>query len=183
MTSESVSAGLFRQLARNSLWSNNRLHAACARLSEADYFAERPAFFGSIHGTLNHILQIDRLYLERLAARRPEAPPYGVEQAPDLASLTAAQDAVDRRLIALLEGFDEAALVASVSWISRGGQERKNPRHAVLLHLFLHQVHHRGQVHGMLSQTDVPPPQLDEFFLEEDAVRRAADLEALGLSC
>ena len=52
----------------------------------------------------------------------------------------------------------------------------------MLLHLFLHQVHHRGQVHDMLAQTDVPPPQLDEFLLEEDAARRAADLEALDLS-
>ena len=178
----SVSGIVFRQLARNNLWSNHRLHAACARLSEADYRAARPAFFGSIHGTLNHILQIDRLYLERLAARRPEAPPYGEEQAPDRASLTVVQRDLDRRLIDLVESFDEAALAAPVSWVSRGGQETANPRHAVLLHLFLHQVHHRGQLHDMLAQTDVPPPQLDEFLLEEDAARRAADLEALGLS-
>jgi len=182
MIMETVSGAVFRQLARNNLWSNYRLHAACARLSEADYVARRPAFFGSIHGTLNHILQIDRLYFERLAERRPEAPPYGEEQAPDLALLTVAQQALDRQLIALVEGFDEAALAAPVSWVSRGGQETANPRHAVLLHLFLHQVHHRGQVHDMLAQTDVPPPQLDEFFLEEDAARRAADLEALDLS-
>lgn len=178
----SVSGSVFRQLARNNLWSNYRLHAACARLVEAGYFAKRPSFFGSIHETLNHILQIDRLYVERLAARRPEAPPYGVEQAPDLSSLTVAQRELDRRLIALVEDFDDEALAASVSWVSRGGQETANPRHAVLLHLFLHQVHHRGQVHDMLAQTDVQPPQLDEFFLEEDAIRRAADLDALGLS-
>ena len=182
MNGDTLSRAVFRQLARNNLWSNYRLLAACAQLSEAAYFAERPAFFGSIHGTLNHILQIDRLYLERLAEGRPEAPPYGEPQAAGLASLTAAQQEVDRRLLDLIEGFDDAVLAAPVSWVSRGGQETSNPRHAVLLHLFLHQAHHRGQVHDMLAQTEVPPPQLDEFLLEEDATRRAADLEALGLS-
>ena len=39
---------------------------------------------------------------------------------------------------------------------------------AVLAHLFQHQIHHRGQAHAMLAGTDVPPPQLDEFFLDWD---------------
>jgi uncharacterized damage-inducible protein DinB len=51
----------------------------------------------------------------------------------------------------------------------------------VLAHLFVHQIHHRGQVHAMLAGTDVPPPQLDEFFLEGDAPLIANDLAALGL--
>jgi hypothetical protein len=50
----------------------------------------------------------------------------------------------------------------------------------VLTHLFVHQIHHRGQVHAMLAGTSVPPPQLDEFFLAQDAALRAGDLAALG---
>jgi len=53
--------------------------------------------------------------------------------------------------------------------------------HAVLAHLFVHQIHHRGQAHAMLSGTRVAPPQLDEFFLVWDAPRRAAELRRLGL--
>jgi uncharacterized damage-inducible protein DinB len=52
----------------------------------------------------------------------------------------------------------------------------------VLAHLFQHDIHHRGQVHAMLAGTRVAPPQLDEFFLAQDAPLRAAELEALGLA-
>ncbi|TMA85157.1 MAG: damage-inducible protein DinB, partial [Deltaproteobacteria bacterium] len=51
-----------------------------------------------------------------------------------------------------------------------------------LAHLFVHQIHHRGQAHAMLAGTSVPPPQLDEFLLASDAPVRAADLEGLGFS-
>ncbi len=51
----------------------------------------------------------------------------------------------------------------------------------VLLHLFAHQIHHRGQVHAMLSGTSCAPPQLDEFLMAEDAQRRRAELHALNL--
>ena len=50
----------------------------------------------------------------------------------------------------------------------------------VLAHLFQHDVHHRGQIHAMLAGTAVPPPQLDEFFLRQDAPLRAAEMQALG---
>ena len=49
-----------------------------------------------------------------------------------------------------------------------------------LMHLFLHSQHHRGQAHAMLSGTSVPPPQLDEFFMADDAAARAEDVAALG---
>ena len=68
----------------------------------------------------------------------------------------------------------------------RPGGKRYEERAAdVLAHLFVHQIHHRGQAHAMLSDTDVAPPQLDEFFLAQDAPLRADDLRelrALGLS-
>jgi uncharacterized damage-inducible protein DinB len=50
----------------------------------------------------------------------------------------------------------------------------------LLLHLFQHQVHHRGQAHAMLSATTVPPPQLDEFFAAEEAPLRAREFAELG---
>ncbi|MGF1609563.1 MAG: DinB family protein [Kiloniellales bacterium] len=183
MAEPQPAAAMIRLMARNNLWSNNRLHQACAALSEAQYRQARPSFFGSIHGTLNHILQVDRLYLDRLERRRPTPPPYGEEQCPDLASLSAAQDAADRRLIVLCDGWNDADLATTVSWVTRTrhGGETSNTISATLLHLFQHQIHHRGQVHDMLSQTDVSPPQLDEFFLEEDAERVARELAELGV--
>jgi uncharacterized damage-inducible protein DinB len=53
--------------------------------------------------------------------------------------------------------------------------------HAVLSHLFVHQIHHRGQAHAMLAGTRVKPPQLDEFFLAWDAPLREQEVRKLGL--
>ena len=51
----------------------------------------------------------------------------------------------------------------------------------ILAHVFLHDIHHRGQVHAMLSGTSVAPPQLDEFLLDYDLKLRKAEVERLGL--
>jgi len=53
---------------------------------------------------------------------------------------------------------------------------------SVLPHLFIHQIHHRGQAHAMLSGTTVKPPQLDEFFLFEDHAATLPELASIGLS-
>ena len=55
----------FTTLARYNRWANRRVYEACAALSDADYRRPRPAFFGSIHGTLNHLLAGDRVWLGR----------------------------------------------------------------------------------------------------------------------
>ncbi|MDJ0944025.1 MAG: DinB family protein [Kiloniellales bacterium] len=172
----------FAILARNNLWSNHRLHGACAQLSGGEYRKpRRAAFFGSIHGTLNHILLIDRYYLDRLAGRAEDRFDYHVELAPDLPGLTAAQESADRRLLDLTLSLSEAGLEAPVTLSGYDGKPLQDPVRSVLLHLFLHQVHHRGQVHALLKETPVEPPQLDEFFLSQDLGRREAELRELGL--
>ena len=65
--------------------------------------------------------------------------------------------------------------------MSRGeGRWQVERTDRLLLHLFQHDIHHRGQAHAMLAGTRVPPPQLDEFFSVGDAALRAPDLAALG---
>ncbi len=167
--------------AENNAWSNHRLHAACAALPPEAYFAKRPCFFGSIHNTLHHLLLVDHRYMERIEGRLapdelPGELPHG-----DLAVLTESQRAADRRLIALVEGIDEASLAEPVRILDEAGEAWFDPLYRVLAHLFVHQVHHRGQVHDLLSQTAVAPPQLDEFFLSQDASRRAEEMATLAL--
>ena len=70
----------------------------------------------------------------------------------------------------------------TVRILDEAGEAWLDPLYRVLAHLFVHQVHHRGQVHDLLSQTAVAPPQLDEFFLSQDASRRAEEMTALALS-
>jgi uncharacterized damage-inducible protein DinB len=86
---------------------------------------------------------------------------------------------VDDRLIAVCEGLDDAALEREVR-VHRGERVQVERRDRLLLHLFQHQIHHRGQAHAMLSGTDVAPPQLDEFFSVMDAALRADEMTALG---
>jgi len=64
--------------------------------------------------------------------------------------------------------------------LNRGARVQVERVDRLLLHLFQHQVHHRGQAHAMLSATGVSPPQLDEFFVEEDAPLRKAEMQRLG---
>ena len=168
--------------AENNAWSNARLYRACAALAPEAYFAKRPCFFGSIHNTLHHLLLVDHRYMERIEGRLPpdELPadmPHG-----DLAAMTGSRRAADRRLIELVRGIGEDRLAEPVRIVDEAGKAWFDPLHRVLAHLFVHQVHHRGQVHDLLSQTAVAPPQLDEFFLSQDAPRRADEVRSLGLA-
>ena len=168
--------------AENNAWSNRRLYSVCAALPSEGYFAKRPCFFGSIHNTLYHILLVDHRYLARIEGRPPPDELTADVPTGDLAALGASQRAADRRLIDMVGALDEAGLSRPVRIVDEAGRAWVDPLYRVLAHLFVHQVHHRGQVHDLLSQTAVAPPQLDEFFLAQDAARRAEEMRDLGLA-
>ncbi|MBB4391879.1 DinB family protein [Bradyrhizobium sp. ERR14] len=178
-----MSAGLvqtYRAFAHNNAWANHRLLSACAALSQVEFEAHRTGFFPSLQRTLNHIHVIDLFYIDALeggwvgpAAWKNEVP-Y-----PSLAALKPAQAALDKRLIAICDTLTPARLDDIVK-INRDTQVQTERRDRLLMHLFQHQIHHRGQAHAMLSETAVAPPQLDEFFAEGEAPLRAAEFAALG---
>jgi uncharacterized damage-inducible protein DinB len=175
--------GTFRAMAYNNAWANHRLLAACARLTQAELEAPRTGFFPSIRATLNHILIIDWFYVDSLEGGwlgpKAWADPTPCAAA---AALQREQAAVDRRLIAVCAALTEAALSGEVR-INRGDAGiQVERRDRLLLHLFQHQIHHRGQAHTMLAGTTVEPPQLDEFFAAGEASLRAAEFAALGWS-
>lgn len=172
-----------RAMARNNAWSNHRLLTACAGLTEDAFAAPRTGFFPSLQATLNHILTVDCFYLDALEGGGmglsvfDQAIPY-----PTAAGLADAQQAVDRRLIAFCDGLADPDGLERVVVIDRGadGPDRETVGQ-VLTHLFVHQIHHRGQAHAMLSGTCAEPPQLDEFFLDYDRHRREGELRRLRL--
>jgi uncharacterized damage-inducible protein DinB len=172
----------FQAMARNNAWSNHRLLAACADLSQEEFEATRVSFFPSLQLTLNHILLVDYYYLDGLEQGGRGLTLFENELPfPKLAELAAAQAATDARLVRYCDGLSEETLDHIVV-LDRGerGLTRERAR-AVLSHLFVHQIHHRGQAHAMLSGTRVAPPQLDEFFLEWDAPLREHELKHLRL--
>ena len=120
--------------------------------------------------------------MERIEGRpAPDALPRDMPHG-DLTTMNESQRAADRRLIDLVRELDEARLSEPVRIVDEAGQTWTDPLHRVLAHLFVHQIHHRGQVHDLLSQTSVAPPQLDEFFLSQDAAGRAEEMQDLGLA-
>jgi uncharacterized damage-inducible protein DinB len=170
----------YRAMAYNNGWANHRLLSACARLSQAEFEAARVGFFPSLRATLNHILVVDWFYVDAIEGGRL-GPAAWADEEPcgTVALLRAAQGEVDRRLIAAVERLGPADLEQAVE-ISRGDHVQRERLDRLLLHLFQHQVHHRGQAHSMLSGTNVPPPQLDEFFSAGEAPLRAAEFAELG---
>ncbi|GGC84054.1 DinB family protein [Chelatococcus reniformis] len=170
----------YRAMAYNNRWANHRLSAACAKLSPAELTAPRTGFFPSLAATLAHILMVDHFYVGALEGGRPD-PAARAEPLPfeTLAALREAQMNVDHRLIAAVESLDARGLERIVELRRPTGVQRERTDR-LLLHLFQHQDHHRGQAHAMLSGTSVPPPQLDEFFLAEEVALRASEFAELG---
>jgi uncharacterized damage-inducible protein DinB len=172
----------YRSMAYNNLWANHRLLTACAALSQPDFVSARSGFFPSLRATLNHILVIDWFYVDAMEGGTL-GPRAWADQEPcvTVSALHQAQEEVDRRLIAVVEGLDDEGLGRIVD-IHRGSRIQRERMDRLLLHVFQHQIHHRGQAHAMLSGTSVSPPQLDEFFSEGEAPLRAGEFAALGLN-
>jgi uncharacterized damage-inducible protein DinB len=169
-----------RTQARANRLANHRLHGAMATLSEAEFQAPRTGFFPSLAATLGHILWVDRYYLDCLhgladaRTRNLDWQPPGT-----LPALADEQARSDQRFIALMDAADEAALARIVE-MPRAQHVQREPLANVVAHLLNHQVHHRGQVHAMLSGTAVAPPQLDEFLMSSEGHLRRGDMAALG---
>ena len=169
----------YRAMAYNNGWANHRLITACERLSQADFVAPRTGFFPSLRATLNHILIIDRFYVDAMEGGTLGPAAWANREPCDTAILLrTAQGEVDRRLIAVVERLGTAGLERVVE-IHRGDRIQLERMDRLLLHLFQHQTHHRGQAHAMLSATEIRPPQLDEFFSAGEAPLRAGEFAEL----
>ena len=161
--------------------ANRRLQASLAGLSTSDLHAKRTSFFPTLIGTLNHLLAVDRYYIAALHGE-PDMESQYRRYAPhdELAPYAAAQDASDNKLIAFCDKLDDAGANAVVEMLHGDSPAKSDLACLVLEHLFMHQTHHRGQVHAMLAGTQVKPPQLDEFILRVDEPFRVMEMSSLG---
>ena len=161
-----ISPAYVRTMAAYNSEMNRRLYGAAGRLDEAARRAERGAFFGSIHKTLCHLVWGDRIWMSRFAGW--DKPATGIAGSTalyaDFAELSAARAAEDARLEEWAAGLTEAWLAGDLTWFSGAtGREQTRPRTLLVVHMFNHQTHHRGQVHAMLTaagqatgDTDLP---------------------------
>ena len=173
-------AAQFRMLSGYNAWANERILDACAGLEDAEYHKNRQAFFGSIHGTLNHILLVQKLTIDHIivfderwaehwAGRDHEITALDQILHDRLAPLATDQSAEDQLVVSLMTGYHDSDLDRDFTWLGLSGAQRWLYMPHALENFFLHQTHHRGQVHNMLSQAGVDPPPLDLYvFIEEE---------------
>jgi len=159
----------FAMFARYNAWANSRVYGAAAELNDSEYRADRGAFFGSVHGTLNHLLVTDRIWMHRFTGQGPtyralNAIPYDAFEA-----LRTAREREDERIIAFVDALDEATLASHFSYTRASTAESIVQLLApALSHLFNHQTHHRGQIHTLLTGLGREAPSLDLAFFQRE---------------
>jgi uncharacterized damage-inducible protein DinB len=157
-----------RAMAEYNRWQNQSIYGAAEGLDDAARKAPRGAWFGSIHGTLNHILFGDQIWMSRFAGTpKPKAAgiPDSVGMYESWDDLKRERAAFDEVIIDWASRLDPAELAGDMRWFSGAvGRELTQPRWLLVTHMFNHQTHHRGQVHCMLTQAGVRPGSTDLPF-------------------
>jgi uncharacterized damage-inducible protein DinB len=148
----------FVSLAMYNKWANGRLYSMAAALPDEAYRRDVGAYFASLHGTLNHLLTADRIWLRRLTGSGEHPDTLNAIVFDDLPSLRAARELEDARIIKMTEGFDESALEQTLDYCMLSGAPQRQALREILAHLFNHQTHHRGQGHAILTALGVREP-------------------------
>ncbi|HST76339.1 MAG TPA: DinB family protein [Acetobacteraceae bacterium] len=152
----------FDSLARYNEWANRRLYAAAADLSDAQYRTDRGAFFKSMHGTLNHLLVTDRIWMRRITGKGDAPDRLDAILFDDLSQLRIAREAEDARIVDHVTGLTEAQLAGVIRYRRVSTPDLYEQQLApALAHLFNHQTHHRGQAHAILTGLVGRAPVLD----------------------
>jgi uncharacterized damage-inducible protein DinB len=139
-----ISVEYCQLLARYNRWMNERLYALCAELPDAERKRDRGAFFGSIHGTLNHLLSGDRMWLGRFTDEWDE--------------LVREREITDTKLLRWAGSVTPEWLAGTLVYTSRvDGKTRELPRAVAAVHLFNHGTHHRGQLTTLMKQAGCDP--------------------------
>ena len=148
----------FALLARYNKWANARLYNMAGALPEEAYRRNVGAYFGSLHGTLNHLLAADRIWLRRLTGSGEHPDKLNATVCEDLSSLRTARQREDKRISGFVEQLEEAQLERPWDYKTLNGTPQRQPLGQILAHLFNHQTHHRGQAHAILTVLGVTEP-------------------------
>jgi uncharacterized damage-inducible protein DinB len=142
----------YRMFAGYNAWCNERLYEAAAHISDADYRADRGAFFRSVHGTLNHLLVGDRIWMRRFTSRGDVPASLDAILYDDFMRLRAARRAEDERISGYIASLRESDLSKPIRYRTFvNPQDIEQTLAPALDHFFNHQTHHRGQAHALVS--------------------------------
>jgi uncharacterized damage-inducible protein DinB len=163
-----ITPAYIRTMAEYNAEMNRRLYVAAARLSDAERRLPRGAFWGSIHGTFNHLLWGDRQWMSRFD-NWPK-PEIAIRQSAglidDFDALSTARKKADADISRWAAKVEEAWLEDDLVWFSGAAdREVRAPKRLLVTHFFNHQTHHRGQVHAMLTAAGQQTGDTDLFLL------------------
>jgi uncharacterized damage-inducible protein DinB len=157
----------FALMAGYNAWANGRLYTMASRLPDEQYRRDVGAYFKSLHGTLNHILCADLIWMHRLTGAGEYPTKLDAIICDDLSSLSAARQQQDQRIIAYVESLSDVQLEEMWAYRTMNGTPRTQRRREILAHLFNHQTHHRGQAHAILTTLGVSEPDgLDLLLMQ-----------------
>ena len=163
-----ITAQYCRTMAQYNAWQNKGLRENVARLDHAELSRDRGAFFGSILGTLSHLLWGDQLWMSRFDGGA--APEGGIAQSPtlwaDATVWSTDRFKTDGRISEWARHLNDVDLVGDLTWFS-GAMNKTvtKPLAFCVAHFFNHQTHHRGQVHALLTAAGQKPQDTDLFFM------------------
>jgi uncharacterized damage-inducible protein DinB len=163
-----VSPAFVRTMAAYNAEMNRRIYAAAQRLPDPARRLPRGAFWGSIHGTLCHLLWGDQMWMSRFdgwakpTVRQKDSPTLIA----DFGELKRARVDADERISSWAERVTEGWLSEEQTWFSQSvNREMRQPRSLLVTHFFNHQTHHRGQAHAMITACGEQTGDTDLFLL------------------
>lgn len=167
-----ITPDFVRLMAAYTTWQNNSLYTAASTLSDVARKEDRGAFFESIHGTLNHLLWGDQVWLHRLADG-PQPVVKNIAESPkhydSWSDLSAARQLTDSIMSSWAQRLEPEQLEGELGWFSAAlNKQIQRPRQALVLQLFNHGTHHRGQVHAMLTAAGASPGDTDLPFMPDN---------------
>ena len=165
-----IDTAYVQRMARYNRWQNENLYGVADRLSDDERRRERGAFFGSIQGTLSHLLWGDQAWMARFAGTpKPDGGiPTSAALHGDWDKLKRDRAEFDATIIGWADKLDPAWLAGDLKWYSFAtGREMSKPKNVLVVHFFNHQTHHRGQVHCLLTQAGGKPHDTDLSLLVE----------------
>jgi uncharacterized damage-inducible protein DinB len=155
-----------RLFAAYNAWMNDKLYTACAALPDEERKRDRYAFFHSIHGTLNHILLADSVWMGRFEGQPFVFKSLDQELHSDFDELRAHRREMDARIDRWADSLTEAALDAKLTFTSVLAKRTSTATlWKLVTHFFNHQAHHRGQLTTLLSQAGVDYGSTDLLLL------------------
>lgn len=154
----------FAMLARYHVWANEKLLAAVAALDESHYRRDCGLFFGSVHGTLNHLLVGETLWHARFAGGAVPQLALNAELETERAALAQALGAAVARWGDWLRSVPASCFGGRLDYGRISGEAVSVPFAGTLGHMFNHGTHHRGQISAAMTAMGYPCPELDLVY-------------------